>query len=403
MADKYKISKVIIVGAGPSGLLLGILLAKQGIKVSLIEMSDKLDENPRAAHYAPSSVRELRRAGVLEEVTRDGLKPHGVCWRGPDREILAGIRGEVTNDPDAMVCLPLDKLDKILLRVFLEQESTEVLWKHKVVGIKQDEKEAQVQVETAEGEKWLGTDYVVGCDGANSQIRRSLFGDLAFPGETLQSQIIATNIYYDFPKFNYWDSQFIVHPTDWYMAAKITPGGLWRVTYGDEWGLSTEEYLKRQPERFEQILPGNPKPGDYKLVNISPYKLHQRCAESMRVGRFLLAADAAHLCNPLSSGGMGLTGGFADITTLYDCFLAMQEGLTDDSILDAYSDVRRKKWREIIDPSSRANFARIWDENAVEEKEAFFKMCRDMENDPEAQKRGAQVSNPATSDAEPRD
>lgn len=83
------------------------------------------------------------------------------------------------------------------------------------------------------------------------------------------------------------------------MAAKITPDGLWRVTYGDTWGLSTEEYLERQPMRYEQLLPGNPKPGEYKLVNASPYKLHQRCASSFRVGRFLLAADAAHLCNPL--------------------------------------------------------------------------------------------------------
>lgn len=157
-------------------------------------MSHELDANPRAAHYAPSSVRELRRAGVLEEVEREGFKPHGVCWRGPDREILAGIRGEVSNDPDAMVCLPLDRLDKILLRVFLEQESAEVLWKHKVVGIEQGEEEARVKVETEEGEKWLRADYVVGCDGANSQVRRSLFGDLEFPGETLQSQIIATNV-----------------------------------------------------------------------------------------------------------------------------------------------------------------------------------------------------------------
>lgn len=83
------------------------------------------------------------------------------------------------------------------------------------------------------------------------------------------------------------------------MAAKITSDGMWRVTYGDEWGLSNEEYLKRQPMRYEKILPGNPKPGDYRLANASPYKLHQRCVDKMRVGRFLLAADAAHLCNPL--------------------------------------------------------------------------------------------------------
>lgn len=106
-------------------------------------------------------------------------------------------------------------------------------------------------------------------------------------------------VYYPFEKFGYWDSQFIVHPTDWYMAAKITSDGMWRVTYGDVVGLEPEEYIKRQPMRYEQILPGAPKPEDYVLKSASPYKLQQRCAKSFRVGRILLAADAAHLCNPL--------------------------------------------------------------------------------------------------------
>jgi hypothetical protein len=88
---------------------------------------------------------------------------------------------------------------------------------------------------------------------------------------------------------------------------------------------------------------------------------------------------------------MGLTGGIADITSLYDSLIAIHNGLTDDSVLDAYSDVRRRIWREIIDPSSRANFARIWDENAKEEKEKFFQMCKDMEHDEEARERGAKV------------
>jgi 2-polyprenyl-6-methoxyphenol hydroxylase-like FAD-dependent oxidoreductase len=83
------------------------------------------------------------------------------------------------------------------------------------------------------------------------------------------------------------------------MAAKITTDGLWRVTYGDDASSSREEIVKRQPLRYEQILPGNPKPGDYKLISISPYKLQQRCAPSFRVGRIVLVADAAHLCNPL--------------------------------------------------------------------------------------------------------
>ena len=83
------------------------------------------------------------------------------------------------------------------------------------------------------------------------------------------------------------------------MAAIIDDKGLWRVTYGEEPGLTREQLLERQPKKFETILPGKPKPGDYKMVNFSPYRMHQRTAEKFRVGRVMLAADAAHVCNPL--------------------------------------------------------------------------------------------------------
>jgi len=78
------------------------------------------------------------------------------------------------------------------------------------------------------------------------------------------------------------------------MAAKITSDGLYRVTYGELPGLTNEELRQRQPEKFRTMLPGHPGPEEYKIVNFSPYRIHQRVAPSMRVGRFCLAADAAH-------------------------------------------------------------------------------------------------------------
>ena len=107
-------------------------------------------------------------------------------------------------------------------------------------------------------------------------------------------------MYYDFKaKHGYGDVSFIVHPTNWYMAAKITNEGLWRFTYGDIPGLTTEEYRKRNAQRVREILPSPPNPEEFTLDRLSPYKLQQRCAPSFRVGRFALIADAAHLCNPL--------------------------------------------------------------------------------------------------------
>ena len=83
------------------------------------------------------------------------------------------------------------------------------------------------------------------------------------------------------------------------MIAKIQPDGLLRISYGDVPGLTREEYIARQPMKYKALLPGNPDPDKYRVVSINPYKIHQRLAKSLCVGRFLLAADAAHLCNPL--------------------------------------------------------------------------------------------------------
>ena len=185
----------IIVGAGPSGLLLGLLLAKRGIQVQVIDMSSELDSQPRATHYGPPAMYELRRAGVVEDLRAQGFMPDGVCWRKLDGTFLAGLSNKVVeNDPDRMVCLPLNRLGRILMEHIGRQPTATVTWGQKVKSIGQDEEKAWVVVETPEGEKKLEAQYIIGCDGANSQVRRSLFGDWEFPGKTWDEQIVATNV-----------------------------------------------------------------------------------------------------------------------------------------------------------------------------------------------------------------
>jgi len=135
--------------------------------------------------------------------------------------------------------------------------------------------------------------------------------------------------------------------------------------------------------KYETMLPGNPKPGDYKLTNISPYKIHQRCAEKFRVGRFLLVADAAHLCNPF--GGLGLTGGMVDAGNLADCIIGVAEGIADPSIFDKYDEIRRGMWHKIINPVSSDNILRLHsqDPDKAMENDEFLKTLEKAEKDPE--------------------
>ena len=187
---------VIVVGAGPSGLLLALMMAKKGVEVLVLEASAELDDSPRAAYYGPPAAYELGRAGVLEEIRAQGFDPIITCWRKLDGTYLAGWDCSVVKDDhDRLACMPLAALDRLLYRHATAQPSVKVLFNHKVTDIGQDESKAWIEAETPEGVRRFEADYVVGCDGASSIVRRKLIGGReSFPGWTWDKQIVATNV-----------------------------------------------------------------------------------------------------------------------------------------------------------------------------------------------------------------
>ena len=97
----------------------------------------------------------------------------------------------------------------------------------------------------------------------------------------------------------------------------------------------------------------------------------------------------------VSSGGLGLTGGFADVGSLFDALNAIHTGrVKDTSILDEYSRLRIKKWQEVINPMSRKNFGLIWDPNMEKDREEFFAFTKSMESNVELAEKMAHVSLP---------
>ncbi|KAI9926753.1 hypothetical protein MW887_003847 [Aspergillus wentii] len=385
----------IIVGGGPSGLLLALLLGRRGISVQLLEAAAKLDDRPRATHYSAPAVAELGRAGLIQDLrAQGGFTPNGVCWRKLNGEIIAGLPGADPDEPNAMICLPLNQVNEVMLKHLPQYPSVSIHYDHKVIGVDQSDTVAWVTVETPEGIKTLEATYIIGCDGANSQIRRSLFGDREFPGFTWEEQLVATNTYYPFEEFGYdRDSNFIIDSTNWYMAARISNDGLYRITYGELPGLTLEELKKRQASKFREMLPGHPEPDSYQIVNFSPYKVHQRLSKKMRVGRVLLAADAAHLCNPF--GGFGLTGGLVDVGGLFDCLAGIYDGVANDSILDKYDKVRRAIYEHVVNPVSCDNLRRMFqkDPTTALRDDGFLQMCKKAETDPSILKAFAEGAN----------
>ena len=75
------VGKVLIVGAGPVGLLTALLLARAGIHVSMIEKEAQLGDSPRALGYYGGCLIALQRAGVIEKIKNAGFITRGTCWR----------------------------------------------------------------------------------------------------------------------------------------------------------------------------------------------------------------------------------------------------------------------------------------------------------------------------------
>jgi 2-polyprenyl-6-methoxyphenol hydroxylase-like FAD-dependent oxidoreductase len=115
-------------------------------------------------------------------------------------ETIATLDGELLDDVDGQdlrkACLPLNDLAKLILERFAANSCGNIFWNHRVVDSGQDGSKAWVDTEVEEsGEKVrkrMYGDYVVGCDGGRSAVRKSLFGE-DFPGFTWDKQIVATN------------------------------------------------------------------------------------------------------------------------------------------------------------------------------------------------------------------
>lgn len=191
------IFKVIIVGAGPAGLIIALMLAQKGIPVTVLEKSTQIDRNPRASFYSSPAIHELRRAGLMEDIMKTAFVPDGASWRylGGERnfEKICMIQSDNPPGAETIISLPLDELLPLMSDHLSRHSNAEVLLNHEVLSIGQDHDKAWVDVRTSEGKKRLEADYIVGCDGANSKVRRELFGN-NFPGFTWDKQIVATNV-----------------------------------------------------------------------------------------------------------------------------------------------------------------------------------------------------------------
>jgi 2-polyprenyl-6-methoxyphenol hydroxylase-like FAD-dependent oxidoreductase len=369
---------VVVVGAGPVGLLTALGLAKAGAAVTVIEAEPRINDSPRAAVYFPTTLKILDRLGLLPDVLEVAFLSKSFCFHLLATREVARIADTFPPDSPYPYNAHFGQhvLAQLVLKHFSAMPGAEMRWKNRLVALAQDEDGAALTVETPTGREEIRARWVVGADGARSTVRGLL--NLPFEGHTWPERFVATNVRYPFERFGYEPANMLADAVNWAVTARLGKEDLWRVTYAEDAALPESETGQRIAERYKVLLPDLSVP--YEVVQYSPYRVHERCAPTFRVGRALLAGDAAHACNPC--GGMGLTGGVIDAAALGDVLSAVVAGRAPESALDFYAKERRRVFLEVCSPIA-TDFKRRMSEKDPARQRADFEEFRRDANLPE--------------------
>lgn len=371
--------RVLIVGAGPVGLVAACCLSKDGIPVTVLETSGTLPMDLRASTFHPPTLDMLDRFGISKKLIERGL----ICpkWQFRDRQEgvvatfdLGLLEGE-TQHPYRLQCEQW-KLSEELRDLIDNDSNIELVYGATAVDVAQGDHGVTLSVERTDGsiEKLQGR-YLIAADGARSVIRKAL--GIAFEGLTLPEIFLSMST-----SFNFDDAisdlapiAYLTDPKEW--AVLLRTPTLWRVLLPTD-PHQTDEQIKT-PDAMESRLQALcPKAGRYEVIHATAYRVHQRVAETYTAGRIFLAGDAAHINNPL--GGMGMNGGIHDAVNLCEKLAAIWHGAPLESAT-RYSRQRRKVAIETVQQQTEQN-RRMMAESDPSARSAYHDQLRETSENP---------------------
>jgi 3-(3-hydroxy-phenyl)propionate hydroxylase/6-hydroxy-3-succinoylpyridine 3-monooxygenase len=371
---------VVVVGGGPVGFIAALGLAQAGVRLTVIEAEPQIVNSPRAAVYFWSVLEGFERLGILEEAEAVGVRKQDYTYlvRGTGERIAYSMEVLAGHTPHPYnLHLPQDRLADVAMRKLQSLPNATVRFGARLEQLEQNADGVTLSVVTERETQELRARWVIAADGAASTVRRLL--GLPFEGVTWPERFVATNVYCDFERHGYARATFVIDGRFGAVIAILNDEGLWRCTYMEDARLPEETFLERLPQMYRTILPAE---SAYRLERASPYRMHQRSAQRYRVGRVVLAGDAAHVTNP--TGGLGLTSGLLDSYALYPALAAVVLEGADDEVLDRYSTARRDIFVNRVSPQATANKRLIFHANGGgRELEEALAVLRRLATDPE--------------------
>jgi len=353
MSDNAR-TPVLVVGAGPVGLTLAMDLAQRGIAVTVVE-TRSAGEPPsvKCNHVSARSMEIFRRLGLAEKLRNTGLPadyPNDCSYRTTatgielSRILIPCRRDRYTAkggpDTDWPTAEPPHRINQIYMEPVLFAHAAglnglRILNRTAFENFREEDVGIVATVRNLDSETTseIRADFIVGCDGARSLVRKAI--DANLQGTPIIQRVQST--YIRAPAL----LGMMEHPA--WMTLSLNPrrcGTMVAIDGREKWLI--HNHLNREDETFESVdrdasiraILGVGPDFEYEVLSKEDWVGRRLVADRFRKGRAFICGDAAHLWMPYA--GYGMNAGIADATNLAWLLAAYLEGWADIGILDAY-------------------------------------------------------------------
>lgn len=352
--------RVLIIGAGPSGLFAAAELARHGINARLVEKDERLHREARATAIQPGTLEILNSVGLLPAFLAASERIHCSRLYGPGMRELAAMSHDGIDCCCEFQCsLPQFETQRILeehlvsLGGAVERGVT-------ATKVEADGDDVVVELTHANGEvESVRPDVLVGAGGAHSVTRHSVAEPLE--GTTYRGQFLVADIAMPSPLPH--EEAGVVCTGDGLLLLAPLPGGRWISFMDLEDGVdavAAEEVAARVAARLD----GKFRPSD--VGWFAPFRMHRRIVSRLVHKRRYLIGDAAHLSSPF--GGEGLNAGLHDAHNLAWKLALVLSGKAQPALMDAYTAERRIADAHVLDVSDQVHLSIVEMADAARER-----------------------------------
>lgn len=353
---------VVIVGAGPIGLTAALDCARRGLPAVVLDDNNTVSIGSRAVCYAKRPLEIWDRLGVGERMAEQGVRWQvGKVFHKDDLAYRFDLLPEAGHKMPAMINLQQYYLEEMLIEACEASGLVDLRWKHRLLSLAQQDDHVRLQVETPDGVFAMEAEWLVACDGANSDTRRMVGAE--FSGQFFQDRFLIADVVMkaEFPteRWFWFDPPF--HRGQSVLLHKQCDN-VWRIDFQLGWNADPDE--EKKPEnvipRIRQML--GPQ-AEFELEWVSVYQFACRRIDRFRYGRVLFAGDAAHQVSPF--GARGANTGVQDTDNLVWKLERVIRGDAPLALIDTYHEERayaaddnlRASTRstDFITPKSRAS------------------------------------------------